>query len=97
MTFEKKFYLTKLYDIYYELFTIKQQEIFELYIDEDYSITEIATKLQVSNASISKTIRIIKEKLEILEQSLHILQNYEANIKLLQSKKIDQEIIKKIK
>lgn len=97
MDFEMKMYLTKLYDIYYELFTKKQQEIFEYYIDEDYSNSEIAYKLQVSEANVSKTIKKIRIKLEKLEENLKILQNYETNIKLLKEFNIQEEIIKKIK
>lgn len=97
MDFEKKILLTKLYDIYYELLTNKQQQIFEMYVDDDYSVTEIALKLDVSVPNVSKSIKNIAKKLEKYEESLQILTNYEKNIELLNREKVKNEIIKKIK
>lgn len=97
MRLEDKIDVINLYDIYYELFTTKQQEIFELYYDDDYSVTEIAKDLSVSLAAVSKTLKQVKDKLIYLEKTLNIYKNYQNNIRVLKDNNIDNDIIKKIK
>ncbi len=97
MRLEDKIDIINLYDIYYELFTKKQQEIFEMYYDDDYSVTEIANNLNISLAAVSKTLKQVNLKLNKLENSLKINQNYNYNKNLLKDNNIDLDIIKKIK
>ncbi len=97
MRLEDKIDIINLYDIYYELFTKKQQEIFEMYYDDDYSVTEIANTLNISLAAVSKTLKQVNLKLNKLENSLKINQNYNYNKNLLKENDIDWDIIKKIK
>ncbi len=97
MRLEDKIDIINLYDIYYELFTKKQQEIFEMYYDDDYSVTEIANTLNISLAAVSKTLKQVNLKLNKLENSLKINQNYNYNKNLLKDNDIDLDIIKKIK
>lgn len=101
-TLEKKNYYNSLYGYYYTLLTTKQQEIFEAYYSEDYSLSEISEDLKISrNAvwdSLQKTIQILDEyenklklhqKDETINQFLDELKQYTSNEGL--------EIIKKIK
>ncbi len=97
MKLEDKINIINLYDIYYEFFTKKQQEIFEMFYDDDFSVTEIATNLNISLAAVSKTLKQISLKLNKLEDSLKIYQNYNYNKNLLLKNDIDIDIIKKIK
>ncbi len=97
MRLEDKINIINLYDIYYELFTKKQQEIFEMYYDDDYSVTEIANTLNISLAAVSKTLKQVNVKLNKLEENLKIYSNYNYNKKLLKDNNIDLDIIKKIK
>ncbi len=97
MRLEDKIDIINLYDIYYELFTKKQQEIFEMYYDDDYSVTEIANNLNISLAAVSKTLKQVNLKLNKLENSLKINQNYNYNKNLLKDNNINLDIIKKIK
>ncbi len=97
MRLEDKIDIINLYDIYYELFTKKQQEIFEMYYDDDYSVTEIANNLNISLAAVSKTLKQVNLKLNKLENSLKINQNYNYNKNLLKDNNIDLDIIKKMK
>ncbi len=97
MRLEDKINIINLYDIYYELFTKKQQEIFEMYYDDDYSVTEIANNLNISLAAVSKTLKQVNVKLNKLEENLKIYSNYNYNKKLLKDNNIDVDIIKKIK
>lgn len=97
MKIEDKIKTMELYDIYYLLLTKRQQNVVELFLDEDYSVNEISEKLEVSSAAISKTLKQSWKKLEDLEEKLGIKKNYEKNIKLLEENSISEEIIKKIK
>lgn len=97
MEIEQKIQIIKLYDIYYQLLTKKQQQIFELVFDDDYMVSEVATKLGVSNAAVSKTITEIKRKLGVYEEKLQILSNYQRNIVMLRENNVSDDIIAKIK
>ncbi len=77
---DKLIYFNKLFDIYGELFTDNQKELFKLYYEENLSLQEIADLKKVSRAFVSKSINQTEEKLE----------EYEVIIKsLLQKEKIN--------
>lgn len=97
MNFESKIYLARLYDIYYELLTQRQQKIFELFVEEDYSLSEISSYLNISLPAVSKSIKTIEKKLLEFESKLQILNTYQQNIYLLKKYSIKQEIIDQIK
>ena len=63
-------YLNSLYDSYKELLTAKQQECFELYFFEDYSLAEIADELNVSRNAIHNNLKKSISKLEEFEKKL---------------------------
>ncbi len=88
--------IIKLYDIYKNLLTIKQQEYFEAYYFEDLSFTEIGENLGVSKSLVGKTINNINSKLNEFENKLNFLKVYEE-IDKIQDDKIKnnlQNIIK---
>lgn len=97
MNVDQKIELTALYDIYYLLLTTRQQEIIEYYLDDDFTVNEIAEKLKVSSAAVSKTLKQSCQKLLELEDKLKIETTYHKNIELLKKNDIDQDIINKIK
>ncbi len=97
MNLERKTKFINLYNIYYELLSTRQQQITELFLDEDYSVSEIASKLKVTPPAISKTLKQVEEKLFDLESKLKIKSNYDFNITLLNKNNVDLQIIKKIK
>lgn len=76
-------YIIRLYDIYKELLTSKQQEYFTYYYFEDLSFSEIAENMNVSKALVSKTLNNIIDKLEVLDSKLGLynLYNEIENIK----------------
>lgn len=65
--------LNLLYDLYHELLTKKQQLYFSLYLMEDFSLQEIANKLNVSRSAVHYAITNI----------VNILQTYELKLRLL--------------
>lgn len=67
---DKKLYYNCLYDYYSGLFTTKQQEYYEAYYFQDYSLAEIAENNQVSRNAVFGQIKIVEEKLEFYEDTL---------------------------
>ena len=87
-------YYNELFDLYKELLTDNEKEIFILYYSEDLSYSEIATNKRISRSAIGKTIKIVLEKLDDYEKKLG---NYKLKQKLLESlDKNSMDEIKKI-
>ena len=72
---EKKNYYNSLYQYYAALFTSKQQEMFESYYIDDFSLSEIAENLNVSRNAVWDTIKKVIEKLEEYESKLKLYYN----------------------
>lgn len=72
---DKKIYYNELYDCYKELLTEKQQEYYENYYFEDYSLSEIAENESVTRNAVHNQIKIVLEKLDFYEAHLHIRKN----------------------
>src|SRR5574344_2434471 len=64
--------LIELYDLYKNILTNKQREYFEYYYFEDMSLSEISENLVVSKSIVSKTIKIVENKLKDYESFLHL-------------------------
>lgn len=63
---------TMLYDIYGELLTTKQQNYFEEYYFKNLSLSELATKYEISRNAVHKNLKDTINKLENYESKLHI-------------------------
>lgn len=74
---DKKIYLNNLYDYYSLLFTEKQREYFEAYYFDDLSLGEIAENSNVSRNAAHGQIKIVEEKLEFYESTLHLYEKAE--------------------
>ena len=72
---EKKNFYNSLYQYYGTLFTSKQQEMFESYYVDDFSLSEIAENLNVSRNAVWDTIKKVIEKLEEYETKLKLYHN----------------------
>jgi len=93
---EKFIYYNNLYTIYKSLLTEKKQEIFKLYYEDNYSLQEIAEKLNVSKSYIGNSIKNSEKKLTESEKSLKIYQKETIIRKVLNLENI-QEIKKELK
>ncbi len=80
---DKLIYFNQLFDIYGNLFTDNQKEIFKLYYEENLSLQEIADIKKVSRAFVSKSINQTEEKLEEYENTLKYLYLKEKINKIL--------------
>ena len=56
---DKRIYLNNLYDYYKDLFTEKQQEYFEDYYYNNFSLAEIAENNDVSRNAIHNQLKIM--------------------------------------
>ncbi|MCI9279197.1 MAG: HTH domain-containing protein [Bacilli bacterium] len=80
---EEYFYYNNLFDLYGELLTEREQDIFKLFYEEDLSLGEIATHFKVSKSAIGKTIKIVNKKLEMYEEKIKIAYKKEKIKKIL--------------
>jgi hypothetical protein len=84
-----------LFDLYGNLLTDKEKEIFILFYEEDLSLQEIADMRLVSKSFIGKTINTIEKKLDDYESKLHFLfklQNIFKEIENINDKKLLEKI-----
>ncbi len=91
---EECIYFNNLFDLYGELLTEREQEVFNFYYKEDLSLGEIAINSQVSKSAIGKTIKIINQKLETYEEKLKILNKKEKIEKLLINSENYEKVLK---
>ena len=71
---EKTIEIAVLYDFYSHLLTEKQQEMIDLYYNQDLSLGEIAETFQISRQAVFDTIKRTEK----------ILYEYEEKLKLIQ-------------
>jgi predicted DNA-binding protein YlxM (UPF0122 family) len=66
-----------LFDFYGNLLTLKQQEIYDLYYQQDLSLGEIAEQKKVSRQAIFDLLRRTEEALEDYEGKLGLVNKYQ--------------------
>lgn len=69
---ERRAYLAELFDIYSELLTDKQRQMFDLYHQNDFSLGEIAEECEVSRQAVFDIIKRTEHTLEEYEQKLRL-------------------------
>ena len=74
---EKRVELSLLYDFYGELLKEHQRQIFEDYIQNDYSLAEIAEEHGVSRQGIHDTVKRCTRQLEEYEERLHLIARFQ--------------------
>ena len=88
--------LIKLYDIYKDLLTKKQSELFSSYYLLDLSLSEIAEFSGTTRQSVSGALKIVKQKLIEYENALNVLEKEEKLTSLL-LEVLDEGVKQKIK
>lgn len=81
---EKKAYYNQLYGYYQNLLTNKQQEIFEDYYYNDFSLSEIAESNSTSRNAVFDTLKKVEKLLINYEEKLRLSQNNNQLMKLLE-------------
>lgn len=74
---EEKIYLAELFEIYGDLLTDRQKEVFKMHYLLDFSLSEIAEELSVTRQNASDTLKNAKDKLSSLEKALKIREKEE--------------------
>ena len=83
---EELVHYTLLYDIYGSLLTDKQKEYFEDYYFKNLSLSELASKYNISRNAIHKQ----------LKETIKRLENYEDNLRLAKKNEMLENIIETI-
>ena len=65
-----------LYDFYGELLTTHQKEVYEQFILEDLSLSEIAESAGISRQGVHDLIRRCQKSLEGYENKLHLVERF---------------------
>lgn len=73
---EEKVYQGYLYDFYGELLNEHQRRIFEDYVLNDYSLTEIAEQEGISRQGVSDMVKRCNKTLVSYEERLHLLKKF---------------------
>ena len=88
----KVIYYNELFSYYKELLTLKEQEVFSLYYEENLSMGEIAELKNISRSAVGFKIKKVEEKLANYEK---ILKKREIFLKLQKIiSKIDDNLVK---
>ena len=74
--------LSLLFDFYGSMLTAKQQLIMELFHEEDYSLAEIAEKLDISRQAVYDAFKKAKSSLLHYEQKLRLMEKFVENGKV---------------
>ena len=68
--------ISLLYDFYGELLKTSQQQVVELYVNEDLSLSEVAEILSISRQGVRDSLRRAEQKLDEYEAMLGLLKAY---------------------
>lgn len=93
---EKSVYLTILFDYYGNLLTEGQRTYFKNYYFDNLSLSEISENMNVSRNAIHKQLKVIEEKLNFYEDSLHLYDKDNKLNKIIEEIE-DKNVKKKLK
>ncbi len=82
-----------LYDFYGELLTEKQKNVFEMYYQNDMSLSEIADEMSISRQGVRDQLKRTEKLLMEYEEKLKLVEKFNEQKKLVKS---ILEIINKI-
>lgn len=92
---EKKERINQLFDIYENLFTEHQIQIFQSYYQDDLSLKEIAEDFDISRNAVHDLLKRVEVMLEDYEAKLRLLEKINEIEKIIENKDdIKEEIMK---
>ena len=71
-----------LYDFYEKLLTEKQKTVLDFYLNDNYSLTEISEKINISRQAVHDIIKRTTLKLEDFENKLGLYEKLKINREL---------------
>ena len=78
MRMDSKLEISLLYDFYKELLNDSQQQVVELYVNDDLSLSEVAEILKISRQGVRDSLNRATKKLRDYESKLHLLSDYQT-------------------
>jgi len=81
---EKNILMSMLLDMYGNLLTTKQQDILDLYYNQNLSLTEIAEDIDITRQGVRKILVDGEKKLETYESKLNLLKKKQDNNKIIE-------------
>jgi uncharacterized protein len=81
--FEKIIEMSMLFDFYGQLLTEKQQEILQLYYEDNNTLAEIAENLGISRQAVHDTVHKAEKSLHEYEESLGLIRKFLENKKAI--------------
>ena len=82
---EKTERINQLFDIYENLFTEHQIQIFQSYYQDDLSLKEIAEDLNISRNAVFDVLKRVEILLEDYESKLHLLDKFDEIEKIVEN------------
>ena len=79
--------LTLLYDFYGELLTQKQKQVYEMYYQDDLSLSEIGEELSVSRQAVQDQLKRTEKILLGYEEKLQLIARFQAQNKSVREMK----------
>ena len=87
--------MTMLFDFFGELLTTKQREYFDLYYNENLSLSEIAEKAEISRQGVYDIINRAQNTLTELEQKTGVVRRwYETDAGLEHAEELARELLR---
>ena len=96
MRMESKYEISLLYDFYKELLNSSQQQVIELYVNDDLSLSETADILSISRQGVRDSLNRAAKKLYDYESKLHLLSDYRARVTSITSSQHDVGEIRRL-
>ncbi len=75
---EKDFYYVELFELYKDLLTDRQREVFSSHYAFDLSLGEIAESTGITRQSVLDTVKKVKDKLDFFEEKLNLKKLYDG-------------------
>ena len=91
---EKTERINQLFDIYENLFTEHQIQIFQSYYQDDLSLKEIAEDFNISRNAVHDLLKRVEVMLEDYEAKLHLLDKINEIEKIVENQEIKEKIMK---
>jgi len=89
---EKITRMNDLYDLYEPLLTTKQKDYFELYYQDDLSLSEIAEQYQISRTAVFDNIKRTEKALEHYEEKLAVFKKRSQRLELIEQLEVLSEL-----
>lgn len=90
MSFDDIAQVSLLYDFYGQLLTKRQQQVMELYHEENFSLSEIAAEFSISRQGVHDTLKNAEKALHNYEEKLGLVEKLQKSRQAI--RQIDEEI-----